>query len=137
MKIDNNVPHFICDGASVTRLGEAQLRNSDFYELRNGCPLNMGITEIIYCCNRMPGDGNDYKGILVYEDTNYEWHCNRLDYHVRGNPVEGYDPTPCELGQLISYLGQGWNYVNGGKQIIDYLRQEVLDEELGDDQADA
>lgn len=23
MKIDNNVPHFICEGASVTRLGDA------------------------------------------------------------------------------------------------------------------
>lgn len=40
MKIDNNVPHFICEGTPVTRLGDAQLRNSDFLELRNGCPLN-------------------------------------------------------------------------------------------------
>lgn len=134
MKIDNNVSHFNCEGASVTRLGDAQLRNSDFLELRNGCPLNIGITEIVYCCNRMPGDGNDYKGVLVYEDTDYNWHYCKLDYHVRGNPIEGCDPTLYELGRLISYLGQGWNYVNGGKQIIGYLRRNVLDEEKNDDQ---
>ena len=122
MKIDNNVPHFICEDTPVTRLGDAQLRNSDFLELRNGCPLNIGITEIIYCCN------------LVYEDTNCRWHCNQLDYHVRGNPVGGYDPTPLNLRNLLSYLGQGWNYVNGGKQIIGYLRRNVLDEEISDDQ---
>lgn len=134
MKIDNNVPHFICEGAPVTRLGDAQLRNSDFLELRNGCPLNIGITEIIYCCNRMPDGSNDYKGVLVYEDTNCRWHCNQLDYHVRGNPVEGYDPTPLNLHNLLSYLGQGWNYINGGKQIIGYLRRNVLDEEISDDE---
>lgn len=78
MKIDNNVPHFICEGTPVTRLGDAQLRNSDFLELRNGCPLN--------------------------------------------------------LRNILSYLGQGWNYVNGGKQIIGYLRRNVLDEEISDDQ---
>lgn len=53
MKIDNNVPHFVC------------------------------------------------------EDTNCRWHCNQLDYHVRGNPVENYDPTTYKLSSLISYLGQG------------------------------
>lgn len=68
MKIDN-----------VTRLGDAQLRNSDFLELRN-------------------------------------------------------DPTPLSLRNLLSYLGQGWNYVNGGKQIIGYLRRNVLDEEVSDDE---
>lgn len=134
MKIDNNVSHFTLDGTKITCLGDAQLRNSDFNELRNGCPLNIGITEVIYCCNRMSGSSNDYKGVLVYEDTNCRWHCNQLDYHVRGNPVEGYDPTPCKLGNLLSYLGQGWNYVNGGKQIIGYLRRNVLDEEACDDQ---
>lgn len=133
MKIDNNVTHFICEGATVTRLGNTQLRNSDFLELRNDCPLNMGITEIVYCCNRVSGDGNNYKGILVYEDTDYDWHYCRLDYHVRGNPIEGCDPTPYDLGSLLSYLGQGWNYVNGGKQIIDYLRREILDEEISDE----
>ena len=134
MEIDNNVPHLICKGTPVTRFGDAQLRNSDFLELRNGCPLNIGITEIIYCCNRMPDGSNDYKGVLVYKDTDYDWHYCRLDYHVRGNPVEGCDPTIYDLSNLLSYLGQGWNYVNGGKQIIGYLRRNVLNEEDGDDQ---
>lgn len=134
MKIDNNVPYFICEGASVTRLGDAQLRNSDFLELRNGCPLNIGITKIIYCCNRMPDGSNNYKGILAYEDTDRDWHYCRLDYHVRGNPVEGHDRTSYRFDELISSLGQGWNYINGGKQIVDYLRRNVLDEEVSDDQ---
>ena len=137
MKIDNNVPHFTLDGAKITRLGDAQLRNSDFYELRNGCPLNIGIVKIVYCYNRMPGNGNDYTGVLVYEDTGCRWHCNQLDCHVRGNPVENYDPGRCKLGELISFLGQGWNYVNGGKQIIDYLRRSELDEEVSDARTDA
>lgn len=135
MKINNNVPHFRYDGVSVTRLGGAQLRNSDFDELRNGCPLNMGITEIVYCCNCAPGNGDDcsYKGVLVYKDTDCYWHCNRLNYHVRGNPIEGYDRAQHKLDKLLSYLGQGWNYVNGGKQIIDYLRRSELDEEDEDE----
>lgn len=134
MKIDNNVPHFICEGTPVTRLGDAQLRNSDFLELRNGCPLNIGITEIIYCCNRMPDGSNDYKGVLVYRGTDGYWYYCRLDYHVRGSPIEGCDPTPHKLDRLLSYLGQGWNYVNGGKQTIGYLRRNVLNEEDSDDQ---
>jgi hypothetical protein len=49
MKIDNNVPHFTYEGVSVTRLGDAQLRNSDFLELRNGCPLNQSVTYDAMC----------------------------------------------------------------------------------------
>ena len=43
MKNDNGVPRFTYDGTSVTCLGKYELRNSDFYELRNGCPLSIGI----------------------------------------------------------------------------------------------
>jgi hypothetical protein len=82
----------------------------------------------------MPDSSNDHKGVLVYKDTDCYWHYCKLDYHVRGNPIEGCDPTLYNLRNLLSYLGQGWNYVNGGKQIIGYLRRNVLNEEDSDDQ---
>ena len=133
MKNDNGVPRFTYDGTSVTCLGKYELRNSDFYELRNGCPLSIGIVKIVYY-SRSISTGGYYDGLIVYKDTRGYWHLDDFDYHIRSNPIERYNPSKHPLKHLLFLLEQGYCSVRGGKLIADYLRHTEPDEELGDDQ---
>jgi hypothetical protein len=117
--------------AKVVSLSDDELHDWDLEKLQKDAPLGVAVAEVIYWYKNYGYDGD---GAIVYRDSHHRWHIDGLNHCSCSGPCDGFCNISYSLSDIKKLLKKDDYYENGGKQIIGYLRRNVLDEEGGDDQ---
>lgn len=112
--------------ALIISLNDKELHDCDLEELQKDAPLGVAVVKVIYWYKK---EGYDGDGTVVYQDSRHEWHIDDLTHYSCYGPCHyGFSGMSYSLDEIKKLLKKEDYYENGGKEILDYLNNEGVND---------
>lgn len=110
--------------AIVASLGDEELRDCDLEELQKNAPLGVAVVKVIYWYKK---EGYEGDGTVVYQDSRHEWRIDDLTHCSYYGPChDSLGKITYSLSDIKKLLEKEDYYENGGKEILDYLKNDGM-----------
>lgn len=109
-------------GALTINVGDKELHDWYLAELQKGAPLGVAIVKVIYWYKKERHEGD---GTVVYRDSCDKWNIDDLTHCSCYRPCHyGFSGISYSLSDIKELLKKEDYYEDGGKEILDYLKND-------------